>query len=259
MFDQGSSIMDGIDYARRIQTNLLPSDSAMSDAFWDCSVIWKPRDIVGGDIYWMRQFDKGTILCVCDCTGHGIPGALLTMLVVCALEAIVKPHNCHDTAEIIWRLDKRLVDVLSTENSDATEIKDGCDLAVVFVARDGSVNISAGNTNVFYCDGNEVKRIRGQKIYVGEGKLDSKSDINTIKIPATAGGKNFYIATDGLFDQPGGATGAQPFGYTRFEKIILNCHNESQSAISEKIWSAFCEHSGNEPRVDDFALVTFKT
>nr|AGS53334.1 tetratricopeptide repeat domain protein [uncultured bacterium contig00014] len=250
------AVMSGISYASKIQKNLLPADSELTNSFSDHSVIWEPRDVVGGDIYWLKKFDAGTALCVCDCTGHGTPGALLTMLVVSALEGIVKPDNCHDTAYIIWRLEQRLVDVFSVNTNMDADIKDGCDLAVLFVAKDGSVNISSGNIHVFVCDGREVRQIKGQNIYIGEGRLKGKDDVETINIPAKDGNK-FYIASDGLFDQIGGGR-SEPYGYRAFRQIILENHNEKQSLISDRIWSAFEEYRGAEPRVDDFELIAFK-
>jgi serine phosphatase RsbU (regulator of sigma subunit) len=254
------AIISGMEYANNIQKNLLPLDSEMEKAFSDYSVIWEPRDIVSGDIYWMKRFDEGTVLCVCDCTGHGTSGALLSMLVVSVLEAAVRPDNCHDTAKTIWQLEQRLVDVFSVKTGgrgiNDTDILDGCDLAVLFIAKDGNIALSAGNTNVFICDGNCVQRFKGQRIFVGEGKLNNEDDVKTINIPAKAGNK-FYIASDGLFDQPGGAN-SRPFGYKTFEKIILDHHGETQNAISANIWTNFEKYRGNEPRVDDFTLFTFK-
>jgi len=253
-------VISGIEYASKIQTNMLPLKSAMAEAFSDYSVIWKPRDVVGGDIYWMKRYDRGTVLTLCDCTGHGTPGALLTMLVVSILESFVNEANCDDTAAIIWELEKKFVSVFRVKEDDresnASDLKDGCDIAVLFIANDGSVNVSAGNTNVFICDGKDTRRIKGQKIFIGEGSLAGKDDIETTHIPADSGSK-FYIASDGLFDQPGGEKG-YPFGYKRFEKIILDNHNEKLSAVSGKIWETFEFYRNAESRVDDFALIMFK-
>jgi HAMP domain-containing protein len=248
------AVISGIEYASKIQRNLLPADSVLANSFSDYSVIWKPRDVVGGDIYWAKQFDKGAVLCVCDCTGHGTPGALLTTLVVSALEAVVWPINCEDTAGIIWKIDERLARLFSS-GSDA-DVKDGCDLVVLFIAKNGSVALSAGRTNVFICDGKGVQRFKGQKISVGEGNLRSRNDVKTLRVSANPDNK-FYIASDGLFDQPGGEL-SRPFGYKALEKIILENHNEKQSVISDKIWTAFEGYRGAEPRVDDFELITFK-
>jgi len=255
-------ILSGLLYASNIQKNLLPKTAALKRAFSECSVIWNPANIVGGDIFWMKQFENsGTVLCVCDCTGHGTSGALLTMLVTSGLEAVVRPGSSEDTAGIIWELDRRLSEILSSRpgsgsNGTGGGIKDGCDITVMFIALDGSVTVSAGHMSLFICDGREVRRIRGQRIFVGEGKINDCGEINTIKIPADPANR-FYIATDGLFDQPGGETGV-PFGYKRFEKLILENHKEKADVISENIWNVFEAYRGNENRVDDFQLVTFK-
>jgi len=262
------NFMSGIEYASKIQKNLLPPDSEFTEAFSDHYCIWKPKDIVGGDIYCMKSFPGGTVLCVCDCTGHGTPGALLTMLVVSAFETVVTAGNYNDTAQIIWELDKRLVSELNVTSAVKTKvttkdtslqglnINDGCDLAVLFIAKDGSVTISAGNTNVFVCDGKKVTRLRGQRIRVGDGTLQSKEGINVTIIPSNPDNK-FYIASDGLYEQPGGME-RLPFGYDITEKIILENHIERQSVICDKIWQAFEKYRGINLRCDDFVLVSFK-
>ena len=254
------AVISGIEYASIIQKNLLPDDSVFQKTFSDYSVTWKPRDIVSGDIYWIKKFKEGTVLCVCDCTGHGTPGALLTMLVVSALEAFVTDANCGDTANTIWELDKRLAAVLYAKKSDSEprflNIKDGCDIAVLFISNNGNVTSSSGNINIFICNGENVTRIRGQKLYVGEGNLKSKDDIKTEYIPLNKNNK-FYIASDGLFEQPGGKDSIL-FGFKRFMKIIMEHHNESQSVISKKIWEIFEDYCGGHSRVDDFELISFK-
>ena len=252
------TILAGIEYANKIQSNLLPTDTVFKNVFSDYSTIWAPRDVVGGDIYWLKEFHSGSVLCVCDCTGHGTPGALLTMLVVSTLESVVWPSNCRDTANTIWQLEQRLSEVFNVEErTDDFDVKDGCDLAVLFISNDGSVTISAAHTDVYVCNGDAVTRHKGQKMYVGEGKIKDKDDIESIYIDYNPDNR-FYIASDGLFDQPGGEKGI-PFGYRRFEKIIAEHNKKTGADISEKLWQAFEEYRGAEARVDDFQLVTFKT
>ncbi|MCL2704085.1 MAG: PAS domain-containing protein [Defluviitaleaceae bacterium] len=256
--EQNKMIMESINYASKIQKNLLPLDNVFEEAFSDYSVIWKPRDIVGGDIYWAKNFDGGTVLCVCDCTGHGTPGALLTMLVVSAFESIITEKRYKNTAEILYMLDQRLASVLNVRSDVSLnmDINDGCDLAVLFIAKDGGIAMSSGNINVFACDGKEVTRYKGQSVYIGEGRLKSKEEVKTIEISANPNNK-FYIASDGLYDQIGGKEKRQ-FGYSIFKDIILNGHNGKQAAISGMIWDAFEEFRGEEPRRDDFELITFQ-
>jgi serine phosphatase RsbU (regulator of sigma subunit) len=94
-------------------------------------------------------------------------------------------------------------------------------------------------------------------LYIGEGLLSNKEEIITKSVPANTAAK-FYIASDGLFDQPGGKGKSVPFGYGKFINIILENHNENQDVISDKIWSAFEDYRGIQPRVDDLELITFK-
>jgi serine phosphatase RsbU (regulator of sigma subunit) len=256
------AVISSLEYASRIQRSLLPPDSELEAAFADYACIWKPKDIVGGDIYWIKRFGGDAVLCVCDCTGHGTPGALLTVIVASAFEATVSADNCKDPAQIVWELEKRLVAVLNVETPPAgvrsrgLTINDGCDLAVLCVASDGAVTFSAGNTHVYLCDGAKATRFRGQRIRVGEGTLRNKEDVKVTALPANPNNK-FYIASDGLYEQIGGAD-EMPFGYDTLERIILENHAERQSVISEKVWSAFEEYRGENPRRDDFELITFR-
>jgi len=245
-------------YANKIQQNLLPQSDVFDEAFSDYSVIWKPRDIVGGDFYWMRNFDEGTVLCVCDCTGHGTPGALLTMLVASTLETIISEERHTDTAQILYMLDQRLATVLNAKIDDiaSMDINDGCDLVVMFIGKEGGISMSAGNFNLFVCDGEKVTRYKGQSLFVGEGRIKSKDEVKVVSIPHNPNDK-FYIASDGLPDQIGGERNIQ-FGYRTLERIILENHHENQSVISGKVWDAFESHRGDEPRRDDFELITFK-
>jgi HAMP domain-containing protein len=247
------AILSGIEYASSIQMSLLPLPGELEAAFADHSVIWEPRDVVGGDIYWVKRFSAGTVLCVCDCTGHGTPGALLTMLVVSALENTVTEANCHEPAHTIWQLEQRLVDIFSAHARSEYTIRDGCDPAVLFFANDGTVALSAGHINVFTCDETGVQRIRGQNIFVGEGRIGRQEDIRTVRLPPDPSRK-LYIASDGLFDQPG-EDGGKPFGYARFQKIIADCRGASQSVLTDRVWEVAEAHRGAEPRVDDFVLV----
>ena len=255
---QHRTIIGSISYASKIQRSLLPPSSTFATAFADSSVIYKPRDVVGGDVYWMKQYDKGTVLCVADCTGHGTPGALLTMLVVSALDSMINTFNCDDTSMILWLLDYRLAGVLGgkKDEEDYRNIREGCDIAIIFIGNDGSLNFSSSNINMFVCDGEDVTRYRGQKLFVGEGLIKSKDDVESITVPANPDNK-FYIATDGLFDQTGGANDLC-FATKTFSSIILENHNKNQTIISDKIWDTFEGYRGKQSFLDDIALITFK-
>lgn len=251
--EQHQIILSGIDYASNIQRHMFPRRESFEQAFSDYSVMWKPRDMVGGDIYWLKPFEGGSLLCVCDCTGHGTSGALLTMLTVSVLDTVVDETNYKDTANVIWEIEKRFMALLEARSAS---IQVGCDLAVLYIDSSGEVTISSANTHVFICDGTKVDQIKGQRLYLGEGMIQQKETIESIIIPANS--ENiYYIASDGLYDQIGGDSGT-PFGYRAFMQIILEHHHEGQPAISRRIWEAFEAYRGEEARRDDMQLITFR-
>lgn len=257
------TIISSLNYASKIQRNLLPNDEIFQEVFPEHRAIWHPKDIVGGDIYWLKNFEDGVLLCVCDCTGHGTPGALLTMLVVSALDSVVKENNHRDTAYIMWALDQRMKKALNVAEAEenngwksVTDINDGADLALLFVDNNGGLTVSAGNTHVFVCDGEKVQDIKGQKLRVGTGDIESKDAVKCVQILPNPKNK-YYVASDGLFDQIG-AISQRPFGYRPFKNIILEHHDEDIASIFDLIWHTFESYRGEECRRDDVALVGFR-
>lgn len=280
VIDHMKDRISGIQYAARIQKNMLPNGALFREAFRDYSILWKPKDSVGGDIYWIRNYRAyraGAVLCVCDCTGHGTSGALLSMLTVSALESIVNEGNAADPAQIVWELEQRF---LATVNSDTDAVEDaafaadgsplprrrrrrrenaipdGCDLAVLYIDQSGAVSFASGNMNILSCDGEKVTRHRGQRMHVGAGMLARKEEIETTHLPALPG-RTLCIATDGLYEQPGGEKDIPP-GFEMFENILLENHAERQSVVSGKIWDAFEAYRGGSPRCDDVSVITVK-
>jgi HAMP domain-containing protein len=255
--EDAEKIIESINYASKIQRGLLPRNQAFDEAFADYSIIWKPRDIAGG-IFWLKNFEQGTVLCFCECAGHEIiTGAMLSMLAITALEDGVNPENCRDTARIIWQIEQRLIsDFNASAKARSTDaVHDGCGIAALFIAKDKSVSVSSGNISIFVCDGKEARQIKGQGIYIGKGLLKNKDEIETVRIAANPNNK-FYVGSNGLFDQIGGPSSI-PFGYKQFMRAILENHGEKQDVISQKIWTAFEEYRGKEKRVNDFELVSF--
>lgn len=261
--EKHQTILSSLIYASKIQRNLLPNEESMNEAFPEHRVLWYPRDIVGGDIYWLKNFKDGALLCVCDCTGHGTPGALLSMLVVSVLDSVVRETNYKDTAYILWALDQRMkgaLNVAEAEKADGwqsvTDINDGADLALMFVHNSGEVTVSAGNIHVFVCDGNRVFDVKGQRLRIGSGKISGREEVRQVVIPPNPANK-YYVASDGLFDQIGEKT-KLPFGYRKFKDIILKDHEESLANIFEKVWHEYEAYRGKECRRDDVALVGFR-
>lgn len=262
---QNETILSSMEYASKIQLNLLPPDSAFKSAYSEHFVFWSPKDIVGGDIYWLQNFSAGSLLCVCDCTGHGIPGALLTTLVTSALDSVVDGESCQDPAKVMYLLDQQIARVLcqsspkpAGNHRDFMQIQDGCDLALVFTANDGSVSFASSGLRIFICGGNpaEVSLCRGQHLSIGEGLLTSRDQVELTHLPPEPG-RTFFLASDGLYDQPGGNP-PRPFGYRTIREIILSRHGQPLNEITDAIYAAFLAHQGSEPQRDDIELIAFR-
>lgn len=256
--EQNENILASLQYARKIQINLLPPGKVLEDTFSDYDVLWKPRDLVGGDIYWMKQFEKGKVLCVCDCTGHGTPGALLTMLVVTALNAIVGEHNCDDPAAVLWELDQKLASVLNVteEGKHMLSIQDGADLVILCVDPNKNICMSSAKMHLFTCDGSCVEDLKGQKLSIGDDSIKEQAQIKTVCISANSE-QSYYIVSDGLFEQVGGERKI-PFGYRKFKEVILKNHGKPESEVVREIWREFEEYMGEEEQRDDITLVGFR-
>lgn len=253
---KNKTIMDSLAYARKIQGNILPDKSYFDRVFNDYHILWYPRDQVGGDFYWIESFDKGTVLFVGDCTGHGTPGALLTMLCVSLLNSVVTNENCGELDKVIWECDQKFSSVIKNNNDSSSEINDGIDFAIFFIDNNKEIKYAAKNMKLFICDGDDIKVIKGQRTRAGISNFSKKDEIEIHEISYEKDSK-FFVASDGLFDQIGEETHL-PFGYSIFKKIILQNHNNNISKISDLIWDEFSRHMGNQQRRDDVTLIGFK-
>ncbi len=250
-------IADSMSYAGKIQHNILPSDDIFNQVFKDYNIIWCPREEVGGDLYWMSAHDNGAVLVLCDCTGHGIPGALMTMLVASILTSLVKLHNYQDPSDIMWEMEKRLSVILNINKPESiSDIRDGLDILIMFIQKDGSIRLSSANMNLFVCDGQTVNVYKGQRIHIAEGTLKGPEIIKTIDIPANPNNV-YYVATDGFFDQVGGEKNI-PFGHTRFKNTVLSNHGPDLNMVTDILWSTFSEYKGSQQQRDDITLISFR-
>lgn len=262
LMEHHRTILSSLDYAKKIQGNLLPEKKACQGSLSDFGLIWSPKDAVGGDFYWMKHFSRGSLFCVCDCTGHGVPGAMLTMLVATALDAIVDDSNYQAPALVMWQLEHKLVSVLNAQTEKQgkkgrfSDFNDGADLALLYIRKDNGVIFASANIHIFVCDGVQVTDHKGQRLHIGEGSIKAKEEIQTVTIPPDEKNR-YYVASDGFFDQVG-EQASRPFGYREFKRIILDFHEEPMEAVIDRLWAAFEQHRGTESRRDDVELMGFR-
>ena len=249
-------IMDSIQYAKRIQTSLLPGSDEIKKHLPDSFFIWQPRDIVGGDVYFTSFFDDGYILAVIDCTGHGVPGAFMTMLASSGLNRIINRENIHHPAEILKRLNYFVKKSLRQDTDEALS-DDGLDISICRVYYHEQKLVFAGSRlPLTYIYNNEIHSIKGDRHSIGYKKSDLDFNFSSHEIELK-NGMSFYMYTDGIVDQMGGMK-RYSFGRRRFIQILQDLEGYPFEDKKEKIMQAFEEYKGPNEIVDDITVIGFR-
>ncbi|MFA6191672.1 MAG: YfiR/HmsC family protein [Sulfurimonas sp.] len=255
---------DSIEYAALIQGALIPDNQIFRNFFQDYFAIWHPKDIVGGDIYLMNELNEDElILMVIDCTGHGVPGAFVTMLVKAIerqLMANIYENETISPAKILSIFNRSIKNLLKQESIDSIS-NAGFDGGIIYYnKKEKIIKFSGAETALFYMDeNNELQTIKGSRHSVGYKKSDVNFEFKEHVIEVKEGMK-FYCATDGYFDQNGGEKGF-PFGKKKFSEIIEKYHNESMAELQEVLLYKMAEYENmiaDNDRNDDMTVVGFK-
>ncbi|MDM8516495.1 AAA family ATPase [Desulfobacterales bacterium HSG16] len=250
-----AKIMESIGYAKIIQSSLLPDMSRLKTHLPHCFFIWKPKDIVGGDIIYSDFFEDGFILAVIDCTGHGVPGAFMTMLASTGMKRIIGDEGNRDPAVILKRLNFIVKTSLKQDTSHARS-DDGLDASVCFVKPDENILTFAGaKLPLLYVENGKLSYIKGDRCSIGykRSNLNFNFKSTTIKLnPSTS----FYMHSDGFPDQLGGPRGIR-YGNrrlrTQLEKNALLPFDEQRDILVQD----FEKYHKETERIDDVTLVGF--
>ena len=198
---QKKHITDSIEYARKIQTALLPSLELFS-ADLDHFVLYKPRDIVSGDFYWVTRTDDQQIIIVADCTGHGVPGAFMSMLGVSLINEIIISKGIMQPAQIMNNLRDKVISSLK-QKEQASEIKDGMDMSICkYDLRNKILEFAGANNPLYLFRDGELIEIKGDKMPVAIHVRMKPFTNNRLELKK---GDTFYIFSDGYVDQFGGS------------------------------------------------------
>lgn len=258
-----SHTQSSIEYASLIQHSLIPSNDLFRKYFDDYFTIWHPKDIVGGDIYLFEELrnEDECLLMVIDCTGHGVPGAFVTMLVK-AIERqiaaiIASEHNLSvSPAWILKYFNQTMKKLLKQENDEAIS-NAGFDGAVLYYnRREEIVRFAGAELPLFYTQDGEFKVIKGNRHSIGYKKSDANYEFKEHIIEAKEG-MQFYMTSDGYLDQNGGAKGF-PFGKKRFLSILEKYKDYSFADQQEVLLNELQEYQGDEERNDDISIVGIK-
>jgi ligand-binding sensor domain-containing protein/serine phosphatase RsbU (regulator of sigma subunit) len=250
---QNIEITDSINYAKRIQTSILPDFSRVQETFSDAFLFFRPRDIVSGDFYWFDKIDDDRFMLVCaDSTGHGVPGAFMSMIGSTLLQDIVTRQHVYKPSEILTRLDKQIFSTLN-QNVELGVSNDGMDVVICEInAKTRHIQFASAMRPVILVMDNEPYYIKGNRSSVGgESVIEKYFDDQEYYLNA---GDTIYMFSDGLPDQFGGTDGKK-MKIGRLKKLIEDVSNLNMSGQKEVITKFYDEWKGNHDQVDDVMLI----
>ena len=253
--EQKKSITDSIQYASRIQRALLPSEEYREEILPEHFILFRPRDIVSGDYYWMKQKNGKTIVVAADCTGHGVPGAFMSMLGVAFLNEIANREDINDANEILNSLRNHVIKALHQTGKEG-ESKDGMDIALCLIDDDRKKLQFAGAYNPLYLiRNNELIQVKADRMPIGfyfkEG-IDFKN--NEVELEKD---DKLYIFSDGFADQFGGETGRK-FMSKKFKQLLIDINQKPMSEQHDILNETIDNWRGDIEQIDDVLIIGLK-
>jgi serine phosphatase RsbU (regulator of sigma subunit) len=250
---KNKDITDSIQYARRIQESLLPTSAMIREQFPDSFVFFKPRDIVSGDFYWMHVVGNEVVLAVGDCTGHGVPGALMSVAGANLLNEAVVDQGITDPGIILDRMRMNLVRMLSRNRTEQV-VLDGMDIAVICINVTNRTLRYAGAYNpLWIVNGSELIEIPANKLVVGVSPVETSATYTTHELTLPKGA-SVYLFTDGYADQFGGPNGKK-LKYSRMKQMFLLQQDVAMPEMGAYLEREFLSWQGELEQVDDVCVV----
>jgi len=253
---QNREIIDSINYAERIQSAMLPPETYITELLNENFIFYKPRDIVSGDFYWIKQVNQYVILVAADCTGHGVPGAFMSLLGISYLTEIVQRREITQANHVLNELRKQIKQSLR-QHGQPDDAKDGIDIALCVFDLKNMMLQYAGANNPLYMirDVNgapELIEYKADKMplgyYHGKDKAFSNQDI------ALEQGDTLYIFSDGFIDQKGGK-GNKKYMSRTFKNTLLKIQNEAMHDQKELLDKELSQWMGSNPQIDDVLII----
>jgi serine phosphatase RsbU (regulator of sigma subunit) len=243
-------VVDSINYAKRIQYALLAHEDLLKSNLNSHFVLFKPKDIVSGDFYWATEDGDDFYLAVCDSTGHGVPGAFMSLLSIGFLSEAIKEKHIQEPNKVFDYVRKRLIESITNENQ-----KDGFDgILLRFNKLTKTITYSASNNHPIVISNNTIQHLECNKMPVGKGE---KSESFTLYEMNVSKGDSIYLYTDGYADQFGGEKGKK-FKYKPLNNLLLAINHTPLSSQKEVLDSTFKDWQGSLEQVDDVLVVGIK-
>ncbi len=254
---------DSISYASLIQNSIVPTKDDFNHIFSDSFTLWKPKDIVGGDIYIFDLLENKNecVSMLIDCTGHGVPGAFVTMLVKAIerniINNIASVQGRLSVSSILTDFNKELKKILKQEGEGQSLANVGFDGGVIYYNKsDRLIKYSGANTPLYYIQDGDLTVIKADRHSIGYKSSDPNFKFQEYAINVKDG-MVLYISSDGYFDQNGGAS-MFPFGKSKFKKIILANYHKPMSEQKSIFMEELSAYKNKEEQTDDITLIALK-
>ena len=250
--DKQLEILDSISYAKRLQEAILPPKEFVSKYAPNNFILYKPKDIVAGDFYWAEYLNGKFYIAAADSTGHGVPGAMVSVVCSNALNRTVKEFKETETGKI---LDKTRDLVIETFEKSESEVKDGMDISLLCIdSINKTITWSGANNPLWYIENKELKEIKADKQPIG--KTDNPNQFTTHNIEFKTN-TTFYLFTDGFADQFGGAKGKK-YKYKQLSDLLMTNHNHEMDIQLHHANKSFFNWKGDLEQVDDVCIIGIK-
>lgn len=249
------NITESLIYAQRIQEALLPSEDYFRRYFRDSFIFFKPKDIVSGDFYWIGEKRGRIFIVAADCTGHGVPGALMSMIGIEIIDKTINEDNIDIPSSILSVLNKELEKTFSREKNIGTIIRDGMDIGLCIVdTHKKKIEYAGAFFPLYLVRDNSLIEIKGDKVIIGmnpSGQEYTNHEIDLVEDDI------LYLFSDGYVDQFGGSENKK-FMYRRFRYLLTTINrfpvNDQKSVLEENIRTWM----GETPQLDDMMVIGFK-
>ena len=252
---KNKEITDSINYAKRIQEAILPSRYTISENIKNGFIMFKPKDVVSGDFYWMEESKDKLFLAAADCTGHGVPGAMVSVICSNALSKALLEEKIEDPAELLNRTREIVINQFQ-KSSDY--VKDGMDISLAVIDNKNSIIEWAGANNPLWIIRNEqkdqIEEYRPDKQPVGPYHVLKKFTSHKIKVSKN---DKIYMFSDGFVDQFGGKSDKK-FKPAQFRKLLLEIQELSMKEQKSALKIRFEEWRGENEQVDDVCVIGYE-
>lgn len=255
---QRQKIISSINYAKKIQSSILPPMEHLKNLVPESFIYFKPRDIVSGDFYWYQEIDRKLYIATVDCTGHGVPGAFMSLIANAKLNKVLNEMKLRDPGDILKHVHIEIMDALH-QSDEAHNAQDGMDMSLCVIDFSAQrISFSGANTSMYLCNGEGLNELKSKPLSIGGslyGKKFASMDVpfDTVTF-SYAPGDRLFMFTDGFADQIGG-DGLKKLNKSRFRQLLYDLSRDGYTMANERCDEFLRAWKNSTPQTDDILLL----